>query len=64
MKIETDIDIGQLVAIPDLENQRATVRQICVSAGSVTYQCEWFWNGELKSSWLHRDQIRPEGEVR
>lgn len=58
MKIETKYSIDDRVVIPDLENAKAVINQICIGRIGTTYEVRWFHNGDLKSGWLTEDQIR------
>lgn len=63
MTIDTKFSIGDRVVIPDLENTKSTITQICVSKLGVTYEVHWFHNGERKDGWLTESELTRAREL-
>lgn len=59
MKFETKYSVGEKVVIIDLENAKAVIRQICISDTGMTYQINWFHDGERRDAWVFEDEIAP-----
>ena len=57
MTQETKFAVGDRVEIIDLERQKAVVNRICIAAGGVTYEVNWFHGGEQKVGWLFEHEL-------
>ena len=59
MTIQTKFDLGQRVIIPELENTRAVVMSIRLTAYGISYAVAWFNSGKREEEFLWENELAP-----
>ncbi len=64
MKVDTKYGVGDRLFITDNGNVQCRVLEIIISRGGITYQVEYWNNGEVKAVRLYEDELElePEGK--